>query len=58
MIHETMALRGLMYKSADAVLLREMIAFAAERLMKLEVGGLTGTAKARKAPSGSTAIAT
>ena len=44
MTDETMALRGLLEKSADATFLREMIGYAAERLMELEVGELTGAA--------------
>ncbi len=37
-----MDLRAVMEKSSDADLLREMIGFAAERLMALEVGAKTG----------------
>jgi transposase-like protein len=44
MTEDMIALRGLMEKSADADLLREMIGFAGHRLMELEVGGLTGAA--------------
>jgi putative transposase len=39
------ALRELLAKGSDASLLREMIAFAAERLMELEVGAVTGAAR-------------
>jgi transposase-like protein len=48
MTHDMIAFRGLMEKSADADLLREMIGFAAERLMELEVGGVTGAAHGQK----------
>ena len=50
MTDEMMALRGLMEKSADADLLREMIGFAAERLMELEVGALAGAGYGEKSP--------
>jgi putative transposase len=39
-----MSLRALIEKSPDADLLREMIGFAAQRMMELEVEGLTGAA--------------
>jgi putative transposase len=42
MTEDMIALRGLMEKSADTDLLREMIGFAGQRLMELEVGALTG----------------
>ena len=39
-----MSLRTLLEKSSDADLLREMVGFAAQRLMELEVESLTGAA--------------
>ena len=44
MTDEMMNLRALLEKSSDAELLREMVGFAAQRLMELEVEGLTGAA--------------
>jgi putative transposase len=42
MTDDMMNLRALLEKSSDSDLLREMIGFAAQRLMELEVGSLTG----------------
>lgn len=42
MTNEMMSLRALVEKSSDRDLLREMVGFAAQRLMELEVEGLTG----------------
>jgi putative transposase len=52
MTNEMMNLQALLAKSADADFLREMISFAAERLMELEVGALTGAAHSERNPAG------
>ena len=51
MTDDMMPLRVLLEKSSDADLLREMIGFAAERLMELEVEGLTGAAHGERSPA-------
>ena len=51
MTDDMMPLRGLLEKSSDADLLREMIGFAAERLTELEVEGLTGAAHGERSPA-------
>ena len=50
MTDERMALLELVEKDADADLVREMLAFAAERLMELEVEAATGAAKGTRSP--------
>ena len=48
--NDMMTLRALLEKSSDADLLREMIGFTAERLMAVEVEGLTGAAHGERSP--------
>jgi transposase-like protein len=50
MTDETLNLKALIEKTPDADLLREMIGFAAERLMDMEVAGVTGATYGEKNP--------
>ncbi len=50
MTDDMMSLRSLLEKNSDADLLREMIGFAAQRLMELEIEGLTGAGHGERSP--------
>ena len=50
MTNDMMNLRTLVEKTPDADLLREMIGFAAQRLMEIEVGAATGAGYGEKDP--------
>ncbi len=51
MTDDMMTLRTLLEKSSDADLLREMIGFAAQRLMALEVEGVCGAGHGERSPA-------
>ena len=50
MTETMMDFQALVEKTPDADILRDMISFAASRLMELEVGALTGAAHGEKNP--------
>ena len=52
MTDEMMSLRAMLEKAPGADFRREMIGFAAERLMELEVGALTVAAHGERNPAG------
>lgn len=51
MTDDMMSLRSLLEKNSDADLLREMIGFASQRLMELEIEGLTGAGHGERSPA-------
>jgi putative transposase len=51
MTNDMMNLRALVEKAPESDVLRDMIGYAAERLMELEVGALTGAAHGEKSAS-------
>ena len=55
MTDDRMALLELVEQRADGDLVREMLAFAAERIMEAEVEARTGAAKGAHADAGSSA---
>jgi transposase-like protein len=50
MTDDKIALRRMLEKGSDVTFLREMIGFAAQRLMELEVGEVTGAAHGERSP--------
>jgi putative transposase len=50
MTDDKIALRALLEKSSDAIFLRDMIDFAAHRLMELDVDGLCGAGHGERSP--------
>jgi len=50
MTDDKIAFRQMLEKGSDATFLREMIGFAAQRLMELEVGEVTGAAHGERSP--------
>jgi len=50
MTNQTMDLQALLEKTTDPDFLRQMIGFTAQRLMELEVEGLTGAAHSERSP--------